>query len=137
MTRLQKEGSEMAKRSAKPVPRSGLIDSGEANRLIGRPSGSAHELILATARAMAHELYDVTMQNNEWYALWRSWHPEGTTAAELEASFVRRNTPRLLAGARTVLAGMLRTSPDPALRETIMDALLLDATLTRARGVMQ
>ena len=125
---------------AKKVPKAaqlGHVDSGEMNRLLGRPSGSAHELVLRTAQSMAHELYDELMHNNEWYALWKSWHPEGTSSKALEASFVRRNTAGLLAGARSVLAEMLRGPSDPALKETIMEALLLDATLARpgARGI--
>lgn len=113
------------------------VDSGEAGARYGRPSGTAHELVLATARQMAHELYDELMQRNDWYRLWKTTHPEDTTAAQLEASFVRLNTAGLLPGARTVLARMLRTTTDPALRETIADALLLDATLVRpgSRGI--
>lgn len=118
----------------KASERIGHIDSGSVNALIGRPSGSAHKLVLETATAMAHELYDTLMQKDDWYKLWKSWHDESATAAQLEESFVKRNVPGLLAGARTILAQSLATTPDAALRQTIFDALLLDATLVGAGG---
>lgn len=104
---------------------------------LGRPKGLAHELVVETAKAMAHELYEELMQRNDWYILWKSWHEEGTSAKALEASFVERNLPGLLAGARTILAKSLATTTDPVLRETIYSALLADATLARpgARGI--
>lgn len=114
-----------------------VVDAQAMAESTGRKSGTAHKLVLETATAMAHELYDTMMQDNNWYALWKSWHPEGTGAKDLEESFVKRNTPRLLAGARSVLAQMLRTSLSPELRDEIHDALLLDATLVapERRGV--
>ena len=126
-------------KSSKGKKISAGVDSGEAGRLLGRPTGSADELVLATAKSMAHELYDEMMKKNDWYALWKSWHEPSTTAKDLELSFVRLNTPGLLAAARTVLAQMLRTTTDEALRDSIADALLRDATLARPgmRGIMQ
>ena len=119
------------------IPKSApLVNAGANSDLIGRPSGHAHTIVYETAVAMAHELYDTLMQRDDWYSLWKSWHEPGTSPADLEASFVKRNVPGLLAGARSILAASLRTCRDPALADSIAEALLLDATLARpgARG---
>lgn len=104
-----------------------------SNLLSNRPSKHAHELVAATARDMAHELYDALMQNNSWWAQWQAWHP-GASRAEMEASFVRRNLGQLLPKARAALAGALVQPIDETLKETILEALTLDATLMRGRS---
>ena len=111
-----------------------VIDSGEASRQHSRPSGTAHSLIVETARAMAHELYDTMMLDNEWFAAWKAANPAGASAKALERNFVRRNLTRLLPGARAVLAASLATLADAASRETVYNALLLDAELVRVYG---
>lgn len=102
------------------------------SRVPGRPSSHAHFLIKETAEAMAHELYDTMMSDNRWYDYWKAQNP-GLDTKQLEDAFVRRNLSRLLPQARATLAQMLRGSNDDALKETIYDALLKDATLVRGR----
>jgi hypothetical protein len=90
----------------------------------------AHKLVAETAAAMAHELYDALMQRDDWWKQWQAWHP-GQTRKEMEDSFVRRNVAQLLPKARAVLAGMLAGPLNEGLKETIMEALTLDASLQR------
>lgn len=97
-----------------------------------RPTGHAHQLVKETAVAMAHELYDHMMQDNQWYAQWKFQHPDLGPKA-LEERFIAKNLSRLLPQARATLAGMLRSTADPALQETIYEALVLDNTLIRGR----
>jgi len=102
------------------------------SKVPGRPSAHAHKLVAATAEAMAHELYDTMMQDNEWYRIWKARNPE-MGAKELEEEFVRKNLSRLLPQARAVLAAMLRNPGNEGLKEEIYEALVLDASLIRGR----
>jgi|SRR5262245_43718880 len=97
-----------------------------------RPSAHAHKLVHATAVAMAHELYDTMMHDNEWYRIWKLQNPE-LGAKELEERFVAKNLSRLLPQARATLAAMLRNPGNEHLKEEIYEALVLDATLIRGR----
>jgi hypothetical protein len=105
----------------------GIIDSNG-----NRPSKHAHKLVAETAVEMAHELYDIMMLDNEWFRCWQQQNP-GASRRELELRFVRKNLPKLIPQARAMLARSLATTTDPALRETIYSALLLDNTLLRGR----
>lgn len=107
-----------------------VINANLATGRSGRPSNCIHPVILETATAMAHELYDTMMQDNEWYKSWKHANP-GASAKALESRFVKRNLDRLVPQARATLASMLPTISDESLRQTIYDALLLDATLVR------
>ena len=95
-----------------------------------RPQQHTHKLVDKTATEMAHELYDTMMGMNDWYELWKSQNP-GKSPKELESRFVARNKARLIPQARAMLAHMLTTSIDESLKETIMEALSLDASLLR------
>lgn len=97
-----------------------------------RPSSHAHKLVLETAVGMCHELYDTMMHDDHWYRYWKSANP-GLNGVQLEKAFVKKNLDRLLPQARATMAGMLRTSNDESLKETIYEALVLDATLVRGR----
>ena len=106
-------------------------------RAMGLPAGQkrtihAHKLVAETARAMAHELYDQLMLDNEQFATWKARYPE-MDAKELEDHFVYLSSPGLLSQARATLAGMLATPIDEALKESIHEALVLDATLGKGR----
>jgi hypothetical protein len=92
----------------------------------------AHKLVYQTAVEMGHELYDVVMQDNEWYEKWKSVNP-GLDAKELEDKFVKRNLKVLLPQARSTLAQLLRVSKDEALKEEVYRALVLDKTLKYGR----
>lgn len=99
-----------------------------------RPSAHAHKLVKETAEAMAHELYDTMMKDDFWYRYWKKSNPRiADQPKQLEMAFVRKNLPKLLPQARATLAQMLRTTPDEKLKETIYEALILDATLVRGR----
>ena len=99
---------------------------------LNRPSSHAHFLIKETAEAMGHELYDTMMSNDSWYKFWKKKNP-GLSSKALEELFVRNNLSKLLPQARATLAQMLRNSHDERLKETIYEALTLDATLARGR----
>jgi hypothetical protein len=98
-----------------------------------RPSSHAHFLVKETAEAMGHELYDTMMSDDVWYNLWKKKNP-GLRPKELEELFVKNNISKLLPQARATLAQMLRNSHDERLKETIYEALTLDATLVRGRN---
>jgi hypothetical protein len=97
-----------------------------------RPTSHVHWRVRNVAVAMAHELYDHMMMDNEWYARWRSVNP-GMSKADLEEAFVKRNLPKLIPQARAMLTQMLKDSSDVVLKEAIYDALVKDATLVRGR----
>lgn len=99
-----------------------------------RPSAHAHKLVKETAEAMAHELYDTMMKDDFWYNYWKKANPRiASQPRQLELAFVRKNLSKLLPQARATLAQMLRDTHDESLKETIYEALLLDATLVRGR----
>jgi len=97
-----------------------------------RPSKHAHWRVKETAEVMAHELYDHMMHDNQWYAAWQAKHPE-LNSKQLEQAFVDKNMAILLPQARAILAGMLNRPYDEGLKESIMEALVLDATLVKGR----
>ena len=82
---------------------------------------------------MAHELYDVMMQDNEWYSVWKKCQP-GMSVKGLETAFVRRNLAQLIPKARAILAAMLAGPYDDGMKDKIHEALLLDWTLIKGRG---
>lgn len=98
----------------------------------GQKTKHAHKLVVETANEMAHELYDTMMQDDKWYTHWKTQYP-GVSAKGLEYRFVQRNLPRLIEGARVVLAGMLAGPAPQVLKDQIYEALVLDATLKRGR----
>ena len=103
-----------------------------SNEKSARPSGHAHKLVRETAIAMCGELYDTMMQDNEWYDCWKRANP-GANSRELFKRFLARNLSKLLPQARAAMTQILRTSADEQLKESVYEALLLDATLVRGR----
>lgn len=101
---------------------------------LNRPSKHVHKMVAETAKTMCHEVYDALMQRNDWYALWKSQHPNLSSSVALEEAFVRKNWGKYVDGARATLAGMLSSPLDETLKESIMEALMLDNTLLRGRG---
>jgi hypothetical protein len=91
-----------------------------------------HELVAATAKDMAHELYDTLMQDNVWYDAWKKQN-FGASVSALESRFVNKNWGKLVNQARATLAHMLTCTSDEHLRETIYEALQLDQSLIRGR----
>ena len=92
----------------------------------------AHKLIVKTAQAMAHELYDCVMQDNELYAYWKS-ECEELTPKIAEKLFVKLMYPKLIEAARTTLARMLANPMLTHLHEDIYDALTKDYILRHGR----
>jgi len=103
-----------------------------------RPVVHAHKLVVQTAVQMAHELYDVMMQDNQWWATWLAQNP-GASRKAMEKRFVRRNLPLLVPQARAALARCLHPGQSSSLTEPdksrILEALVLDNQLVRGRAV--
>lgn len=92
-----------------------------------------HRLVAQVAKEAAGELYEATMSNNVVRRLWQEQNP-GANEAALLARFVARNWGRCIPFARATLATMLTKPIDEGTKETIMEALVLDATLMRGRA---
>ena len=92
--------------------------------------GHCHKLIAQVAKAMAGELYEGVMGDNELWATWQRNNP-GLSGPALEMHFIAKNWGRCVPRARATLAGLLSTGLDDESKETIMEALLLDNTLRR------
>lgn len=92
----------------------------------------AHILVAETAKEFAGVLYEQLMSKNLEYAQWKALHPD-LNSAQLQAAFIAMVYPKLLEQARATLAKMLTTALDPALKDAISDALILDAGLRRGR----
>ena len=97
-----------------------------------RPSKHAHELIKETADKLCEELYDRVMHDNavreQWKKTWPLENEEG-----LRKKFKKRYLPQMIEPARATLSGMLSLSLPDSLKESIYEALLLDATLVLGR----
>ena len=95
----------------------------------------AHELVVRTAKDMAHELYDQVMSgDNTLYAGWRE-QCEELTPKKAEELFVQMMYPKLIEQARAVLGQMLGNSTYAHLHETLYDALQKDYLLRAGRHV--
>lgn len=96
---------------------------------------AAHELVLKTARDMAHELFDEVMTgNNELYKGWKELTDAGQlTPAQAERLFVELISPKLLEPARAILANMLSNPALAHLHETIYQSMLLDNSIRASR----
>jgi hypothetical protein len=98
----------------------------------------AHKLVRDTAVAMAHELYDTVMQDNQWWSEWQKQNP-GASRRALERRFVNKNLPLIVPQARAALAKCLQEGQAPGLTEAqkdqILEALALDNQLVEARSI--
>lgn len=93
----------------------------------------AHRLVAQVAHEIAHEQFDKTMKDNDWYELFKKNNP-GKTIKQLEALFVERTWGRMIEEARKQLAGMLGRNDVPEeQKQIIMEALTLDASLLYGR----
>ena len=93
-----------------------------------------HKLVAETAKAMARDLYEIMMFDNQYrqdaLALW----PWPMTEAQRVDAFVAKNWSRLIETARAKLAEMLGSpGVSPDIKSTVYDALQLDRTLSRGR----
>lgn len=92
-----------------------------------------HKYVAKVAQEAANEHYEVLMgASNELFAEWKRQNP-GANDAELRKRFVVKHWGKYVEFARATLARILATSTDDHLRETIYEALCLDATLMRGR----
>lgn len=98
-----------------------------------RSLGHCHWQIADTAKAMAHELYNTVMANNQVRDEWIRQNPE-CNSKELERRFVVKNWSKCIAAARSTLAAMLTGPYDPDLKEQIHTALVLDSSLRYGKG---
>lgn len=95
----------------------------------------AHEMVVACARGIAHELYEAMMKNNEAWAVWKALARD--TSMELaEAEFVSLATPWLLDDARATLAAILGHPGKEHLKPAIYDALMKDNLIRGTDGLV-
>jgi len=90
-------------------------------------------MIAHVAKAMAGELYEIVMGDNELWNTWKSNTPD-MSGPQREITFIAKNWGRCVPRARATLAGLLSTGIDDAAKSAIMEALLLDNTLIRGHA---
>lgn len=93
----------------------------------------AHELVAEVAKGIMHEIYDQFMQDNKGYREWRDANPS-LTGPELEAEYVRTRWGLAIPAARAALTMRMQQTLDPKESDSIMEALVLDASLRAGRG---
>lgn len=92
-----------------------------------------HKMVAETAKAMAAELYEILMYDNQMRADAIAGAPD-MTDAQRQTAFVARNWGTLIDQARANLAGMLASPAyDQSTKDAIYDALRLDNTLRYGR----
>lgn len=94
--------------------------------------GHCHKLVRSTAQAAAGELYDLLMHDNALHDEWKQQNP-GLTEKQLASRFIATRWPACIPFARATLATLLTKPIDDDVKESIMEALALDATLIRGR----
>lgn len=93
----------------------------------------AHKVVAEAANGLCNEVYDLLMLNNEIRAEWKRQHP-GASEKGLRIAFLKRFVDLSIAPARATLAGMLAQPYDETLKESILEALVLDNTLKKGRA---
>lgn len=92
-----------------------------------------HRQVRDIAKALAGEMYEMLMGNDEFWKVWREQNQDATRK-QLEDRFIERNWGRFIGEARKALVMMLR---DPTISETakeqVVDVLEKDASLMRGR----
>lgn len=93
----------------------------------------AHNMVASVAVNAAYESYEVLMANNQLFSAWKAKHP-GASAKGLALAYVKRYAESHIPIARATLAALL-TSPTISedYKESIVEALALDASLQRGR----
>ena len=111
-----------------------MSDSVKISGNVKRSANSAHchVMVADVAKAAAHELYDALMFDNMLNELWRKRFPN-LGPKKLEAKFVSMFWGKCIPFARATLAQLLRSPIDDRQKESIVEALALDATLIRGR----
>lgn len=105
-----------------------------ARRATSNPGLShCHKKLKEVAIALAGATYEMLMSaDNDSYWQWKKSHPL-MNAKQLEREFIRVNWSKHVVPARTTLALLLREPLDEKIKEEIVEALTLDATLLRGR----
>jgi hypothetical protein len=98
-----------------------------------RPEQHAHELVASVAQGIMHEIYDQFMQDNKGYREWRDQNPD-LNSKQLEDLYVATRWGLAIPAARAALTMRMQQTLDESEKDTIMEALVLDATLRRGRG---
>lgn len=97
-------------------------------------SGHVHKMVAKVAREAAEGLYERLMGDNLINTEWRRQNQD-CTPRELERRFVLRNWGKCIPFARATLARLLADPHlDERTKESIMEALVLDASLMRGRA---
>lgn len=111
-----------------------MSDSVKISGSVKRSKNTAHchVMVAEVAKAAAHELYDTLMFDNALNELWRKRYPN-LGSKKLEDKFVAMYWGKCIPFARATLAQLLRSPIDDRQKESIVEALALDATLIRGR----
>jgi hypothetical protein len=96
------------------------------------PTAFCHKLVRDVAQAIAGELYEIVMGDNDVRAEWKKQNPNLNECA-LVARFVAKNWGNMIPQARATMALILRDPSQSALHADIYEALCLDATLRHGR----
>ncbi len=92
-----------------------------------------HQLVAKIAREAAGELYEKMMGIDGFFSAWKAANPS-LSAKALEAKFVATRWPACIPFARATLAQLLTNDLDPAVKDDIMEALVLDSSLRQREG---
>jgi hypothetical protein len=88
------------------------------------------------AKGLAHEVYDYLMtKHDDLYQEWREKFPDLGSKA-LEDKFVKMTWSNHVPAARATLANQLSLPGPDSLKDTILEALILDNTLIRGRAAL-
>lgn len=110
----------------------GLISKGVPRR----KALHAHEAVYEQAKELCLSAYEALMAENAIWEAWQASHP-GFSRRHLELAFVKAFTFRFVPAARAMMAARLTAPIDPAEKDAIYEALLMDGTLVRGRGRAQ
>lgn len=90
-----------------------------------------HELVRDTAKALAGDVYEAAMMDNDNYATWKLLCND-LDDKFMQAEWIKLMWPRMIDDARATLAQLLGTSKNELLKEQIHRALILDGELRRS-----
>lgn len=95
-----------------------------------------HKQIREIAKALAGEVYERMMGDNQFWEIWKKQNPD-VSRNELARRFIERNWPKMIPEARKALAMTLNS---PILSEVqkleIVDILEKDQSLVRGRRMV-
>lgn len=99
----------------------------------GRSGAHCHKRVAKVAKALAAETYEQLMSSSDLiYSNWKKKYPH-LDSKRLCRQFVADKWALFIPPARATLVGLLQQPIDEALKEEIMEILVLDSTLIRGR----